>query len=1425
MFGANSGSGFSFGGGGTTNSANGGLFGNNSSNNNTSNTQSRPNIFGNSQAGANSGPGMFSGLTLNNTNQLSGQQQAGLFGNNSTTGGSLFGNTNNGAQQNTNLFGNKPANATTGTGLFGNKPTNTSNGGLFGNSGNTTTSGGLFGNNSTNGALTGNTGINGGLNGSNTNSGATGGLFGNNSTTSGSTGGLFGNNTASNNTNGGLFGNNSTTNNTNGGLFGNNSTNNNTNGGLFGNSKTNGTSGGLFGNSGNSNMFGNQNGMTLNKPSIDNDPYGMSKLTSTTVKVGDLMPSITEGPIHSAQVPTRPKRSSTVGSSQSLNNSTIIKNLSNQIRMRNATQVEDVSGIFSPIRNSIVEKFVPPTTTVGSIKSGKNFKQILASSKLDEIKKLINKRKYGSQLLIESNASSVIEESQPKKRKVNADGLILDELKPVEEPLLLEQNTVPILEFDIKKDTPAEIVTPILPTRDNTDGYWCLPSIEELQQMSLDHLANVEDFIIGRKGFGQIAFNYSVDLTTFKDSLAEELFGKVVQINDKTVQVYGSPYSSPEVGTGINVPATITLENLAPLDANTKSPILEPARPEVKDLIKKLKKLRGMQFISYDPFVGTWVFQVGHFSIWGLVDSENEADPVEKVEVKKALPKKDLLKQEEVVKEVDKVVPLKTSYGTRSLIEDTFGYKIQKNNDSQPTAVIPGGWSFAPIPNPDTSAASLMHKRSQYRPQTPEIESDEDDSNDSVQKFDNILEPESPPFDEDDIEVEIDSNIVDEKAYEPKIDEIDMAALEITSKFATSKDWLEQLTLSSGAISAFNTNSSREPTNDSEKSLTLKDVDDLLFKDFKSQIVDNQKIIEELRISGQTFIQFTSNGTILTKTNKLDTSNMSGVVEVSLKDKFPAAGFDFTKKLISRLLDTSTIVKRGNGFPQVMPNPELTFVSLLLSFDGSRSVEERNQWDLCSRLFDNGRISNFDRISATSKLVEIKRKQLVSAWFKDATVEEASKLLRQNQMDPLETIFIHVLANNIVKAVEVAIETNNNHLAVLLTLLGSNDSHVKESCQNQLDEWQRTNASQFIPKPILKIYLLLAELSLTSNSLKINLIEGLSWKMAFSLMLNYTNKSVNESIREFEKLDFKLEDDIYFQLMRLHTYLFDIGTYDLLQVFSRLGQNTKFKWFLYEILVRSTSRLNCDDKVMGDRLTLEFAEQLELQGLFTESLFVLSHLSSDQLIQQRFYELVTRHIFDIIPDLSDVSVKQRLIQKLHVPRTLISELISLRYRYSEEYWNEVQALIDARFWQEASSTVVKYIAPQIVIGNNSGKLQELALLINKINVEDLVEYNSSLGIYSNYIRLLETAQSGSNEELIAPLQFLIENLSKLPRFDESKLTKTACIIMSRKIGDILMKVDDKYIKLEKILTLPMGESELSLFRNTIPNDDKDVILD
>ncbi|KAM0787725.1 hypothetical protein ACM66B_003784 [Microbotryomycetes sp. NB124-2] len=140
--------------------------------------------------------------------------------------------------------------------------------------------------------------------------------------------------------------------------------------------------------------------------------------------------------------------------------------------------------------------------------------------------------------------------------------------------------------------------------------YYSMPSIEALRKMPANSLRSVKDLVVGRVGYGQVAFLQPVDLTTLHS--VEDLLGGIVVFEDRNCTVYPDEMETkPRPGQGLNVPATITLERCWPLDKSSRKPIKEG--PKLEKHIKRLQSLENTHWVDFDAETGEWVFTVDEF--------------------------------------------------------------------------------------------------------------------------------------------------------------------------------------------------------------------------------------------------------------------------------------------------------------------------------------------------------------------------------------------------------------------------------------------------------------------------------------------------------------------------------------------------------------------------------------------------------------------------------------------------------------------------------------------------------------------------------------------------------------------------------------------------------------------------------------------
>eukprot|EP00980_Cylindrotheca_fusiformis_P027840 scaffold22560_cov135-Cylindrotheca_fusiformis.AAC.51 len=170
--------------------------------------------------------------------------------------------------------------------------------------------------------------------------------------------------------------------------------------------------------------------------------------------------------------------------------------------------------------------------------------------------------------------------------------------------------------------SPDEAAGTATPTKKNSapvltkKGYTCTPSIQELQSMLPEDLAAVSSFSVERPGFGKIEWEGAVDVRGIN-------IDNVVQIgaSPPSASVYAQEEkegSKPPVGTKLNRPAIITLENIFPPEGTSSE--------KFSRKVEKSTARNHAQLIDYDASAGEWKFRVLHFSRYAWTDEDSDSE-------------------------------------------------------------------------------------------------------------------------------------------------------------------------------------------------------------------------------------------------------------------------------------------------------------------------------------------------------------------------------------------------------------------------------------------------------------------------------------------------------------------------------------------------------------------------------------------------------------------------------------------------------------------------------------------------------------------------------------------------------------------------------------------------------------------------------
>ncbi|XP_062384841.1 nuclear pore complex protein Nup98-Nup96 isoform X2 [Sardina pilchardus] len=189
-------------------------------------------------------------------------------------------------------------------------------------------------------------------------------------------------------------------------------------------------------------------------------------------------------------------------------------------------------------------------------------------------------------------------------------------LDPINEETFMKDDSLPEELQEEQSPHPAGVVL-------HRVGYYTIPSLDELSRMLNENgECVVENFTIGRKGYGSVFFPGAVNLTNLN-------LDEIVHFRRKEIIIYPDDMTKPLEGEGLNRRAEVTLDGVWPNDKTTCSQIKSPDRladMNYEGRLETASRKQGARFLEYRPETGSWVFEVAHFSKYGLQDSDEEEE-------------------------------------------------------------------------------------------------------------------------------------------------------------------------------------------------------------------------------------------------------------------------------------------------------------------------------------------------------------------------------------------------------------------------------------------------------------------------------------------------------------------------------------------------------------------------------------------------------------------------------------------------------------------------------------------------------------------------------------------------------------------------------------------------------------------------------
>lgn len=482
-------------------------------------------------------------------------------------------------------------------------------------------------------------------------------------------------------------------------------------------------------------------------------------------------------------------------------------------------------------------------------------------------------------------------------------------------------------------------------------------------------------------------------------------------------------------------------------------------------------------------------------------------------------------------------------------------------------------------------------------------------------------------------------------------------------------------------------------------------------------------------------------------------------------------------------------VKVQFPFLELDPKTNFSAFSDELSWDqDAHSQREKKVWQLASILFDEPErkrdkmeLEESEESLLRQRELEGKiRKEKLSSFLREQVYEEASR--QAQRAESAGRLALALLSTHSIDDACTAISQDGNlRLATLISVIGGSQE-MREDFQVQIKIWAERGVLAEIPLEIRALYELLAGNTCFSRGVTDPVEDitpdfffaeefGLDWKRAFGLKLWYgtlPEDDISVAVKEYQKdLDTypknvpkptpwqesgvrapskvaEEEVDIFWGLLKVYS---EDDSFPLESVLSWRDSSLpvtdhRLAWQLRNFFARRAycdfSRGQTEDELVSpataDRLTIQYAAELELSGHWEWALFALLHINDSDTRAIVCRNTIARNVKDL-----NNEAKLAFLKGLAIPDAWIYEAKALFARQEGDFVLEAYHLLDAHAWKEAHKTIIQKVAPEAIITEN---LENLKVLLGKFtNPEKVPEWQLGGQVYADYVRLLELTES------------------------------------------------------------------------------------
>lgn len=546
------------------------------------------------------------------------------------------------------------------------------------------------------------------------------------------------------------------------------------------------------------------------------------------------------------------------------------------------------------------------------------------------------------------------------------------------------------------------------------------------------------------------------------------------------------------------------------------------------------------------------------------------------------------------------------------------------------------------------------------------------------------------------------------------------------------------------------------------------------------------------------------------------------------------------------LQKTHTRISVDQGVPHASPQ-QIPLKDIALSVNPG-ALDERNAWQLASILFDKIHSTAFGNIPTQdhAKYEHRIRKDQLSTFWSTVCSRDAQKAITKASSAE-ERAIGYLSTNALVKACEVLVEAKDFRLATLVSQLPA-DQIMAEDMASQIHEWRELCVLSELTEPIRALYDICAgnvcicegkkgAIEDQAKTFVLSQRFGLDWRRAFGLRLWYATRAeapIEEAVKLFytelqsdetvkptptfvhsscsEWLAWPddksaLREDIHWRLLKLFASSKNAvpvqSIADMVMPHELEGHPLDFRlsFQLYHALAHLFPANT--DPAKADQLAWDFAIQLEAQGEWLWSVFILLHLSEPAQRQKSLLDILARNAGSI-PAPDTAFPFSTLVSDFKIPARWIWEAKALYARsVLQDHAEEIYDLQQAGNWTEAHATLCRVVGPRCVIEQDTDTLDRLieGFERGKKSIEEA--WRKGGEIYEGYVDLAAAREKRCDAETVEKLLHALLELMEEKRGDFGFEEGIAIREIAGMVADEVARGGYEELDLERVLKLPL----------------------